>query len=61
MFSFIAKPFMNLIQSILTNRVIKFFDRIDSIRGRYNNNNRTTTPSAPPGPPPSYSEKSDHF
>jgi len=57
MFSFIAKPFMTLIESLLTNRVIKFFDHIDRIRGHYSN--RTTAPSAPPPPP--YSEKPDSY
>ncbi|CAF1275751.1 unnamed protein product [Adineta steineri] len=59
MFSFIAKPFMTLIEGILTKRVIKFCDRIDNIRNRYggNNNNRSTAPSAPP-PPSYYNEKS---
>ena len=59
MFSFIAKPFMSCIESILTKRVIKFCDRIDNIRNRYNNNNQTTAPSAPP--PPHYNEKSDDY
>jgi hypothetical protein len=62
MFSFLAKPFMTFIEKILTNRVIKFCDRIDYIRNRYNNNNnqhQTTRPSAPP--PPYYNEKSNDY
>jgi len=59
MFSFIAKPFMNFIEKILTNRIIKFCDRIDYIRNRYNNNNnRSTAPSAPP-PPYHYENSND--
>lgn len=61
MFSFLAKPFLTLIEKILTNRVIKFSDTIDNYRNRNNNNNnQRTSPSAPP--PPSYcNEKSDDF
>jgi hypothetical protein len=62
MFSFLAKPFMTFIERILTNRVIKFCDRIDYIRNRYNNNNnqhQTPRPSAPP--PPYYNEKSNDY
>ncbi len=62
MFSFLAKPFMTCIETILTNRVIKFCDTIDYYRTRYtNNNNQTNAPSAPPPPPPYYNEKSDEF
>ncbi|CAF0768419.1 unnamed protein product [Adineta ricciae] len=56
MFAFITKPFMSFIESLLTKRVIRFCDRVDDIRNRYNN--RSTAPSAPP-PPPYYSGKSD--
>ncbi|UJR26008.1 hypothetical protein I4U23_007354 [Adineta vaga] len=60
MFQFIAKPFMSCIESILTKRVIKFCDRIDNLRNRYNNRSNTSSePSAPP--PPYYNEKSDDF
>ncbi len=61
MFSFIAKPFMNLIETLLTKRIIKFCDRIDSIRNRYGNynNRQTNQPSAPPPPPSYYDEKYD--
>lgn len=60
MFSFLAKPFMTLIASTLTGRVISFCDRIDRLRGR--TNDRSPAPSAPPGPPPSYyNEKPDTF
>jgi hypothetical protein len=58
MFSFLAKPFMTFIETILTKRVIKFCDRIDYIRNRYTNNNQTNAPSAPP--PPYYDEPSGH-
>ncbi len=60
MFSFLAKPFITLIQTFLTKRVIKFCDRVDSIRNRYggNSNIQSNQPSAPP-PPPYYNEKSD--
>lgn len=55
MFSFLAKPFIGLIESILTKRVIKFCDRVDSIRSRYGNaNGRSNQPSAPPPPPYDY-------
>ncbi len=56
MFSFLAKPFLTLIQSLLTKRVIKFCDRIDSYRSRYggNSNSQSNQPSAPPPPPPPY-------
>jgi hypothetical protein len=57
MFAFIAKPFMKFIESMLTKRVIKFCDRIDNYRNRYNNR---ATPSAPP-PPSYYNDKSDDF
>lgn len=57
MFSFIAKPFMTFIETLLTKRVIKFCDLVESIRNRYNN--RSTAPSAPP--PPYYNENSDDF
>jgi len=60
MFSFLAKPFMTFIERIVTNRVIKFSDKIDHYRTRYNNTNQTNAPSAPP-PPPYYNEKSDDF
>ncbi|CAF0723533.1 unnamed protein product [Rotaria sp. Silwood1] len=63
MFSFIAKPFMTLIEKLLTKRVIKFFDQIDNLRNRYNN--RTMQPSAPMAPsapmPPYYNDKPDEF
>ena len=59
MFSFLAKPLLTLLASILTNRVVKFFDQIDRLRGRFDG--RGPTPSAPPGPPPPYyQEKADH-
>lgn len=51
MFSFVAKPLMGLVESILTKRVIKFCDRVDSIRNRYGgSNSRANEPSAPPAP-----------
>ena len=50
-FSFLAKPLTSLIEKILTKRVIRFCDRVDSIRNRYGNtNSRSTQPSAPPPP-----------
>jgi hypothetical protein len=58
MFSFIAKPLMTLVESILTKRVIKFCDGIDHLRSRYNNNNQSPSPSAPP--PPYYDEKPEY-
>ncbi|CAF0872666.1 unnamed protein product [Rotaria sordida] len=63
-FSFIAKPFMTLIENLLIKRIIKFCDQIDKLRNRYNN--RTMPPSAPPAPsapmpPPYYNDKSDDF
>jgi len=52
---------MTFIERIVTNhRVIKFSDKIDHYRTRYNNTNQTNAPSAPP-PPPYYNEKSDDF
>jgi len=48
MFSFLAKPIMWLIESVLVKRLISFFDKIDLIRRRYGA--RSTAPSAPPPP-----------
>lgn len=62
MFAFLGRPLVTLVASILTNRVIGFFDRMERLRTRYTN--PTTTgplPSAPPGPPPPYQEKADNF
>lgn len=65
MFSFLVKPLLTLIEKILTNRVIKFCDKVDYYRNRSNNNNNNNSnnfqqkPSAPP--PPYYDEKSDNF
>ncbi|CAF2743385.1 unnamed protein product [Rotaria sp. Silwood2] len=53
-FSFIAKPFMTLIERLLTKRIIKFCDHIDKRRNR--NNNQTIKPSAP-----YYNDKPDDF
>ena len=43
MFSFLLKPFMSLVEKILTYRVIKFCDQIHNIRKRHHN--QTTAPS----------------
>lgn len=60
MFAFIGRPLVTLVASILTNRLIGFFNRVDQYRSRHNNNRpRTVAPSAPPGPPPPYQEKAD--
>lgn len=60
MFAFIGRPLVTLVASILTNRLIGFFNRIDQYRSRQNNNRPTTVaPSAPPGPPPPYQEKAN--
>ena len=39
MFSFLASPLTSLVEKILTKRVIRFCDRIDSVRNRYGNSN----------------------
>ena len=45
MFSFLLKPFISLIEKILTYYVIKFCDRIHNIRKRHHS--QTTAPSPP--------------